>query len=93
MRFTSRSTKSVERSKYAATVATKSLIETEGEEERERECDEKNNGNYRLTIRFDADGRENDQVNCKLPSFDRGVLEYAEKRHRVDNARVSDICR
>ena len=74
----SRSTDLLERTKYDATVAVKSLVEPEGEEER-RMWRKKMIGNHRLTIRFGDDGRGNDHVNYKLAAPDRGLLERAEK--------------
>ena len=67
------SDKSVERTKYATTHAVKSLMKTEGEEERER-MQRKTIGNYRLTIRFGADGWRNNRANRKLAAADCCVL-------------------
>ena len=40
-------------------------------------------GNHRLTIRFGADGRGNDDANHKLAAPDRGLLERAEKNAKL----------
>ena len=40
---------------------------------------------------FGADGRRNDRADRKLATFDRGVLERAEKRRRANNASVSEM--
>ena len=50
------------------------------------------NGNHCVTMRFGTDGWENDRANRKFTAFDRGVLESADKRQRVDNASFSDMC-
>ena len=75
---------------YTVNVAVKSLIVIEGER-RGKECDEKNS-NHCFAVWLDADARWNDNSNRKFPS-DHCVLVFPEKRHRVDNASVSDICR
>ena len=77
--------------KYAATVAVKSLIATEGEEERKNVTKEKNS-NHCFTARLGADARRNNCPNRKFIS-DRCVLIFSKKKHRVDNASISDICR
>ena len=78
--------------KYAATVAVKLLILIEGEEERETMRRKKKNINHCFAVWLDADARWNDDSNRKFPS-DHCVLVFPEKKHRVDNASVSDICR
>ena len=88
-RSTSHSAELMKRTKYTAAVATKSLIEREGEEESRMR---RKIGNYRLTKRFDADDRGNNHADHMLAASDRGLLERAKKRRQVDNASVSDIC-
>ena len=89
-RSTSHSAELLKRTKYAAAVAIKSLMEREGEEESRMR---RKNGNYRLTKRFGADDRGNNHADHKIAASDRGLLERAEKRRQVDSASVSDICR
>ena len=86
----SRSAKAVVRTKYAPTVAVKSPMKTEGK--KQRKIMRRKNGNHCVTMRFGTDGWENDRANRKFTAFDRGVLESADKRQRVDNASFSDMC-
>ena len=81
MRSASHSTDFLERTKYAATVIVKSLMEPEGEEERRMR--RKKLGNHRLTIRFGADGRGNDYANNKLAAPDHGFLERAKRNAKL----------
>ena len=82
MRSASCSAGLLERTKYAATVAVKSRMKPEGEEERRMRRKERI-GNHRLTIRFGADGRGNDDANHKLAAPDRGLLERAERNAKL----------
>ena len=81
MRSASHSNDLLERTKYAATVIVKSLMEPEGEEERRMR--RKKIDNHRLTIRLGADGRENDHANNKLASPDHGFLERAKRNAKL----------
>ena len=67
--------------------------ETEEEEERERMRQKKEWRSSPYDKIFGADGRGNGRADRKLAASDCGALEHAGKRHTVDNASVSDICR
>ena len=43
--------------------------------------------------RFGADSRGNDRADRKLAASNYGVLERAEKKRRIDNASICNICR
>ena len=82
MRSASRSVEPIESVKYAATVAVKSLIEREGEDERERI----RRKNRMAIVAFDRSDRN-------VAASDSRVLKKSEKERRVDNASISDIYR
>ena len=62
-----------------------------GRGERKNLTEEKNS-NHCFTVRVDANSRRNYRPNCKFAP-DQCVLIFPEKRHRVDNASISNICR
>ena len=66
-------------------------METEEEEERQNVTKELQSSPY--DERFGTDSRGNDRADRKLAASNYGVLERAEKKRRVDNASISDICR
>ena len=91
MRFASRSTEPVGMTKDASSCGQIANSNRRRVRKRKNATKEKNSNHY-FTVRLGADARWDDLPNRKFAS-DRCVLIFLDKRHRVDNASIRDICR